>query len=31
MTAPLEFYDRLGDSWEDLADVLEIPPRTVRT
>jgi hypothetical protein len=31
MTTPLEFYDRLGDSWEDLADVLEIPRRTVRT
>ena len=30
MTTPLEFYDRLGDSWEDLADVLEIPRRTVR-
>lgn len=27
----LDFYDRLGDSWEDLADVLEIPRRTVRT
>ena len=31
MTTPLEFYERLGDSWEDLADVLEIPRRTVRT
>jgi hypothetical protein len=33
MSAPqalLEFYDRLGDSWRDLADVLEIPPRDVR-
>jgi NACHT domain len=27
----LEFYDRLGDSWRDLVDVLEIPPRTVRS
>jgi NACHT domain len=25
----LEFYDRLGDSWRDLADILEIPRRTV--
>jgi hypothetical protein len=31
MNAPLDFYDRLGDSWEDLADVLDIPRRTVRT
>lgn len=33
MTAPktlLQFYDRLGESWQDLADILEIPPRTVR-
>jgi hypothetical protein len=26
----LEFYDRLGDSWRDLADALDVPARTVR-